>query len=259
MHPNSNRLERILSYGRSDSGKSSMWVSIASWLADTETGNRVWLGDTDNAWDAMGYDEIESVVKPSRVTDYISALRWAKSLRVDRNDWVCLDLADKAWPWAQEHYFSQYMPDDDLSLGDIYLRNQLAMERKEGGEGMAGAHGGNWGVIYKYYHGLVNILLNQPCHVLFIAAARELRADTKAAIVAQYKNVGFYPAGPPNENELAHSFHTVLYCAETPINWLYTTIKERGPINKPSRRMLKAEPVSDFVATYLFKVAEWQL
>lgn len=236
-----------------------MWCSLAIWAHDTGTNLTVYLGDTDNAYDAMGYPDIDKIVVPSHVSDYRSAIQWARKVRetVEKDDWVVFDLADKAWPWAQEHYFTSKMGDDDLMLGDVYLRNQQAME-KDGGESMGGAHGANWGVIYKYYHGLVNMLLNMPCHVMFCAAAKEIRPDTKPAIVNQYKGVGFYPAGPPNENELAHNFHTVLYCAETPRSWIYTTIKERGPINKPSRRLMKGTEVQDFVVTYLFQVAGWK-
>ncbi len=200
--------ERILGYGRSNSGKSSMWLALANWISDTDSSEKLHIGDTDNAYDAMGYKDIDHIVTATHITDYISALEWARKTQknVTPNDWVAFDLADKAWPWAQEHYWTQRLG-DDLLLGDIYLRNQQGMEHEEGGELMAGAHGANWGTIYKYYHGLINTILNLPCHVLFIAAAKEIRADTKAPIVAQYKNTGFYPAGPPNENELAHNFH----------------------------------------------------
>jgi hypothetical protein len=98
-----------------------------------------------------------------------------------------------------------------------------------------------------------------PCHVLLCAGAREVRADTRPSVQAQYKGVGFYPAGPPNENELSHNLHTVLYCAETPRGWVYTSIKEMGPINRAKRSMMKGEDVTDFVVTYLVGVAGWRL
>lgn len=258
MQPGSSRRERILAYGRSGSGKSSTWMAVAQWIADTGSTAKIYVGDTDNAWDAMGYDEISHIVIPTHITNYREGLEWARKTRdqVDPRDWVVFDMVDKAWPWAQEHYFTTKMGNDDLMLGDIYLDNQRSIEDKT--VGMAGDHGSNWGVIYKYYHGLINTVLNMPCHVLAVAASKEIRTDTKAAIVAQYKDVGFYPSGPPNENELAHVFHSVLYCAETPRDWLYTSIKEMGPINRPKRKMLKGEKVSDFVVTYLFNVAGWR-
>jgi len=251
----SSRRERILGYGRSNSGKSSMWSSLASWIADTNTDSHLYVGDTDNAWDAICYGDIEAVVSAVHITEYIEALQWARICReqVKKEDWVVFDLADKAWAWSQEHYFSTVMGNDDLLLGDVYVKAQ-----QQPGS-MAGDHGSNWGIIYKYYHGLVNMVLNMPCHVLFVAAAREIRSDTKPAIVAQYKNVGFYPAGPPNENELAHNFHSVLYCAETNRSWIYTSIKERGPIGREGRRMLKGAEVVDFVSSYLVPVAGWRI
>lgn len=260
MQPSSNRRERVLVYGRSNSGKSSCWLSIATWAADTGTDFHIYVGDTDNAWDAMGYEDIQKTVYAEHVRDYRDAIQWARKTRdsVKGNDWVVFDMASKAWPWAQEHYFSTYVGDDDLLLGDVYLKDQKAMNKEDDGESMGGAHGSNWGVIYKYYNGLINMVLNMPCHVLFVAGAKEIRPDTNPAIINQYKGVGFYPAGPPNENELAHNFHTVLFCAETPRSWIYTTIKERGPINKPTRKTLKGTEVTDFVTTYLFQVAGWR-
>ena len=271
MRPPTNKLERVLAFGRSNSGKSSIWASIAEWTADTG-GGLVYLGDTDQAWDAMQSDNVLEVVVPSNVGDYVSAVEWARGLKgkVNKEDWVVFDMADRSWVWSQEHYWNAISTDDDMLLGDVYVRDQLARRKadilKAGGkwegdegESMAGSHGSNWGVIYKYYHGLVNALLNLPCHKLFVAGAREIRTDTKPAIVNQYKGCGFYPAGPPNENELAHNFHTVLFCAETPKDWIYTSIRERGPIRQPNRRMLKGEHVEDFVTTYLFGVAGWKI
>lgn len=255
MQPSSSRRERILVYGRSGSGKSSTWAALAQWIADTDTDtdSHVHLGDSDNAWSAIRYNEIESVVSATHITDYREALQWARKTRenVKSDDWVVVDMVDKFWPWAQEHYWGTMMGDDDLMLADIATSKSF--------EEIAGAHGSNWGVIYKYYHGLFNMVLNMPCHILCVAASKEIRGDTRAAIVAQYKDVGFYPSGPPNENELAHNFHTVLYCAETPRDWRYTSIKEMGPINKPKRKMLKGEKVNDFVVTYLRGVAGWTL
>jgi hypothetical protein len=250
-------------YGRSGSGKSSTWASLAGWIADTDTDSHIHLGDSDNAYSAIRYEDIESVVTATHVTDYREALEWARKTRenVKSDDWVVFDRMDNAWAWAQEHYFSTVMGDDDLMLGDVYASNQIVMSKPKGERegGMAGEHGSNWGVIYKYYHGLLNMILNMPCHILGVASAKEIRSDTKAAIVAQYKDIGFYPSGPPNENELAHNFHSVLYCAETPRDWRYTSIKEMGPINKPKRRMMKGEVVEDFFVTYLRGVGGWTL
>jgi hypothetical protein len=250
-------------YGRSGSGKSSTWASLAQWIADTDTNSHVHLGDSDNAYSAIGHPDIEPVVTASHITDYTSALQWARKTRdnVSRDDWVIADMIDKFWPWAQEYFFKLKYGDDDLMLGDVYLQNHIDMDKPVGerGTGMAGAHGSNWGDIYKFYHGLLNMVLNMPCHVLGVAACKEIRKDTQAAVIAQYKDVGFYPAGPSNDNELAHNFHSVIYCAETPRDWRYTSIKEMGPINKPKRAMMKGVKVDDFVVTYLMKVGDWKI
>src|SRR6266853_7020337 len=156
MQPSSSRRERILVYGRSGAGKSSTWASLAQWISDTDTESLIHLGDTDNAWDAIQYEELEKYVTQSHITNYRDALQWARKTRdnVQPTDWVVFDMIDKAWAWAQEHYFSTIMGDDDLMLGDVYVSNQIVMAKPKGERegGMAGEHGSNWGVIYKYYH-----------------------------------------------------------------------------------------------------------
>ena len=256
------KAERILGYGRSNSGKTSMWVSLAQWIAEDDGwDSKVYVGDTDNTWDAIHDDQMDEIVRATHVTDYLSALAWAKATAkvVRSEDWVVYDLADRAWPWAQEHYNCERGGDEFTTMGDVLLKNQRFMERETGGKSMAGPHGSNWGVIYGYYNDLMNTVCNMPCHVLFVAAAREIREDTKPALVAQYKNLGWYPAGPGNEHELAHNAHTIIFCSEDVIKgWIYTTVRERGAIGKPTRTYLKGEQVQDFVMTYLMGVAGWR-
>src|SRR5215469_2323790 len=168
MRPPTGKLEKVLVFGRSNSGKSSVWSAIAEWTADTG-GGKIYLGDTDQAWDAMQSDNVLEVVVPTYISDYMSAVEWARGLRkeVEKEDWVVFDMADRSWVWSQEHYWNAVSDTDDMLLGDVYARDQLARKKAEvlkaggkwegdEGESMAGSHGSNWGVIYKYYHGLIN-------------------------------------------------------------------------------------------------------
>lgn len=255
----SSRRERILGYGRSGSGKSSMWLAIANWIEDTGSNAKIHLGDTDKAFDAVAdYPEITKTVEVTDldVNAFDEWMTWAKLTKgiVTPDDWVVVDMIDKAWLGAQTHFWYQMSGGDPLA--DIYLKNQQAIEsRGQEGEYMGGAHGANWGIINKYYGAFFQQVISMPCHVLCVAPAKEIRPDAKEEEKAQWK-IGWAPQG---QKDLAHGFHTVLFSAETPMGWIYTTIRERGPIGRPGRQYLKGAKVEDFVQSYLMGVAGWHL
>lgn len=259
LHAPSSRRERALIFGRSNAGKSSALLAIAQWRLDTAATFNIYLGDTDHAWDAMRRDEYDPFVSVADldINDYRPWLEWVKKVRenIGRDDWVCVDMIDKAWEAAQSHYWQQMSPDDVLA--DIYLRNQVEVN-KGAGKGnsdnmMAGSHGANWGIINKFYNAFYQSVINLPCHVLCIAPAAEVRDDEKPEVKNQFK-VGWKPKG---QKDLPHGFHTVIFAAETPSKWIYTTVRERGPIGS-GRQMLLGEPVEDFVMSYLIPIAGWR-
>ena len=259
LHAPHPRRERPLIYGRFNSGKSSCWLSVADWSERTDADITIHLGDTDHAWDAMrpidgSLDRIVQVTDLD-INDYRPWLDWTKKTRenVRPEDWVVVDMIDKAWTAAQGHYWAQMTGDDVLA--EVYLRNQQALASKgREGEYMAGDHGANWGIINKFYNAFFQAVINMPCHVMCIAPATEVRENEKPEIRNQFK-VGWKPVG---QKDLPHGFHTVLFAAEaTEGKWIYTTIRERGPIGQ-KRQMLKGEEVVGFVETYLFGVAGWR-
>lgn len=258
LRAGSGRRERILIYGRSGAGKSAAWQDIAVWADNTDAPTRIYLGDTDFAYDAVAdIPEIASHVTATNldVNEFDKWLPWAieTKSKVERDDWVVVDMVDKAWLGAQTHFWYQMSGGDPLA--DVYLRNQKAIESKgDEGDYMGGAHGANWGIINKYYGAFFQQVISMPCHVMCIAPAKEIRADSKPEERDQWK-VGWAPQG---QKDLAHGFHTVLFAAETPIKYIYTTIRERGPIGVKKRDMLKGVGVEGFVETYLFQVAGWR-
>lgn len=257
LHPPNSRKERLLVYGRSGAGKSSTWLSVANWALDTDADTVIHLGDTDHAWDAMRYEDIEPYISVTDldINEYPDWLTWTRTVRekVKPSDWVVVDMIDKAWTAAQTHFWYQMSGGDPL--GEIYLRNQQAIVTKgEQGEYMGGAHGANWGVINKFYGAFFQAVIAMPCHVLCIAPAAEIRQDSPPAERDQWK-IGWKPQG---QKDLPHGFHTILFAAETPRNYIYSTVKERGPIGRPTRPLLKGEEVQDFVTTYLMKIGGWR-
>lgn len=265
LHAPSRRREKILVYGRSDSGKSSTYLDVAAWLSQSDEPNKptLYIGDTDYAWDVMSggeYDDIASVT-PLDIDSYPKWIEWAKSIKLiaQPDDWLIVDLADTAWTAAQSYYWEQMGVGQ--TLADVYRMNQQDMGNKaKDAFHMAGAHGANWGIINKYFLEFFITALNAPCHVLMIAQAKEVREEDKAEVKNQYK-VGWRPGGPTGEKtEMFPYFNSVLFTSKrTEDKWVYTTVREKGPLRQPGRQYLKGAEVSGFVMTYLVPVAGWSL
>ncbi len=261
LHPTTPRRERLLVFGRNNSGKSSVWLNIADWLSRTNSPDRLHVGSTDHAWDAMRYPDIEPYVNVTDLdrTDFMAWITWASSLKstVTRDDWVIVDLAETAWDAAQEFYWDKKTGGD--MLADIFFENQRAIESKgTDGEYMGGAHGANWGLIKKYYNAFLTPILSLPCHIVFVTTSKEIRDDMPdaATLKAQWK-VGWMPAG---EKNLPGLFHTWLYCAETGQGHIYTVCRDKTALGQPKRTELKGAKVEQgFVLDYLLPVAGWEL
>lgn len=261
LHPTSPRREKLLVYGRPNSGKSSTWVSIADWTAKTSSTSRIHLATTDRAWDAMRYPEIEDVVTATELdlSDFEPWFEWAKktAANVGRDDWIVVDKANHAWEGAQE-YFWHRKTGGNL-LADVFYEHQQAVETKgQRGSFMGGAHGANWDLIKRYYNAFISPLVNAPCHLLFCTDAKELREDMEGyAILKEQWKVGWMPAG---EKNLPGFFHTWLFTAETPRGWLYTTVRDKTGLGQPKRDLLRGATVeTGLVMDYLLPVCGWEL
>jgi hypothetical protein len=260
LSPGSNRRERHLVYGPSNSGKSSTWLAIADWMERTNANNHVYVLDTDKAWEAMqpedgSLDRFVTVfdLDKSEFAEWTVAANKVREAG-GRDDWLVVDMVDKAWAGAQNHYWSKVAGGD--SLAEVYFRAQ-----NDDSFDLAGSHGANWGIINKYYDEFFSTVMGFNGHILCVAPAAEVREPNKAGkggdreeVRRDFGKLGLKPQG---QKDLPHAFHTVLLCQETPSGWTYNTVKERGPIGRPKRVLLKGEKVTDFVTSYLFKVAKW--
>jgi hypothetical protein len=184
-----------------------------------------------------------------RFAEWAPAARRFRDL-ITKDDWLVLDLADKAWSGAQSHFWKLLAGGD--SLAEMKLR-----EMKKPGT-LSGDHGKNWDVIKNFYFEFMQAVMNAPCHIMLVTAEKQvIRGVTDEESVAEFVQHGAYPAG---QAAMRGSVHTVVRCIEARVgeDWRYTTVKERGPIGRPKRPYLKGEKVDDFVRTYLMKVAGWK-
>jgi hypothetical protein len=257
IHASTTRRERIVAYGDRGGGKSSTYISIADWLDRTGSDRRVWLFDSDNGWDANRAEDgsLDRFITVFRVNrDSFGGkdgwLAACKAVRRDihADDWVVVDLQTHAWEGAQRYYWGEKSGND--SLAELWLRNRP--------QDVSGDHGTNWGVINKFYGEWTAYVMNLPCHVLFLASAadiREHRDDLETR--SFYGRVGYRMEG---QKDLRGEGHTVLFTFEANGKYRYTTVKERGPIGRPKRKLLSNEDVTDvgFVPGYLIRVAGWR-
>jgi AAA domain len=250
LHPTTTRREKILAYGGFNSGKSSMTLALANWRRDTNADFSIYLGDTEHGWEVVddgGYPFVHHT--DLDIEDYRPWVEWGQETKrkVGRDDWLVVDL-HKAWEASEIHYFGPL----DI-LAEIAEKHRQFTQGDKGGESMGGAYGGRWAARRRWYNAFHLTVMNAPCHILCVAHAEELREYHSAEVKAKYK-VGWKPEGSA---DLPTMFNTVLYCAETPKDWIYTTVREKGPVGG-GRKMLKAEPVEDFVQTYLIPIAGWR-
>ena len=105
----SNRRERILVYGEANSGKSSAWVSLALWLKRTKSTAKIYLLDSDDAYEAMWCPELDGIVECVAI-DVNEMEKWPDimgsiKMKVKSDDWVVFDMIDKLWAGAQSPTF----------------------------------------------------------------------------------------------------------------------------------------------------------
>lgn len=255
LHAPHARRERILAYGRSNSGKSSMWLNLAQWREDTGAEWDIYVADTDAAWDAMrpedgSYDPFVHVTQLD-VEDYRPWVTWAQDTKkaVNPDDWVVVDV-HRAWEASEIHYFGPL----DI-LAEMAEKHRQFTQGDKAGESMGGAYGGRWAARRRWYNAFHVPVVTAPCNVLCVAHADEIREYHSAEVRAQYK-VGWKPDG---SDDLPNMFHTLLFCAEIPDGWVYTTVREKGPVGDGRRKMLKGAEVEGFVESYLMPVGGWRL
>lgn len=253
LSPPGPRRERILLYGQPGAGKSYAWTQVAEWLHKTQGVGKLWVIDTDLAWDAMrpvdGHlDDRVNVYPIYEWDDYKPAVTEIRE-KAGKDDWFVIDLADVVWDAAQEGW-SQKVEGEDID--EFFLRHQIA------GSSPGGDYGSNWVQIKRMYRGAgINLISRFRGHVLCCASASVVRAKDKsgkfgddAEIVDKYGKLGWKPNG---QDKLAHLFHTEILMSDSPSGYRMSTAKDRG------RDKMNGEKVSsDFVTAYLIGRAGWK-
>jgi hypothetical protein len=232
-------------------------------MSKTSAEGRIILFDSDHSYPAVKNPDMDKVIEVIDV-DHWEYAEWIPAIHrvrkeVGRDDWVVVDMVDKAWSGAQNYYWQTVRGGN--SLGEIYLRNQ-----KDDSFSMGGEYGANWGVINHLYDDFFGTFTSLDCHRMALAPASEVQVNqrTGRSLNAWDADVARFRYKPVGQRRLKHSFHTVLLAqellGEREVEYTLTTVKEQGPLNYSKRKYLAGEKVSEeggFVGTYLIGVGGW--
>lgn len=262
LQPPSNRREHILVFGREDTGKTTTWINIATWLARTSSPAKIRVLDTDGTWEASrpidgsldGTVVVEDL-QGAPYSEYKPALDRLVA-NPSRDDWLVVDMADQLWNRAQQGGFEMLTDREWDEFIAYSVKNDMAI---------GGDYGKNWGVINKMYGALIDRVLRWPGHWLLVTPQTEVREANKQgkggeedpSIRSDYGRIGFKPDG---QKKLPHLPHTVLWMQHGPKGTrVMTAVKDRG------REKVKGVALGDgenmepgFVVKYLMQVAGWK-
>lgn len=261
LHPPGPRRERILSYGWYGGGKSSCWTSIAEWIARTGSSDKLYVIDSDNAWDAMRPVDghLDSVVVHYPAfdwDDYRPAVHEIKE-RATRDDWYVVDRGDTLWDGAQEDYVNKVF---GVDIDEFYLKAKIANDQAM----VSGDYGTNWTHIKKIYRTVANSVIRFQGHVLVTAAAERVKKPDEGQkrnlfhdsveVVDKYGKYGLKPAG---EKNLAGLFHTEILMSESPSGYRMSVVKDRQRKKDGFQGVVVSEQ-GGFVTAYLMPAAGWK-
>lgn len=253
FHATVPRRERILAMGPAGSGKSTAWLNIAEWYHKTETPGRLFVADTDLAWEGQRPVDghLDERVISKDVFDWPSLIETVEKAAADYQDgdWLVVDMISAAWTYAQQHYYEEVFGKEL----DVFF-----LEAKKAGTNPGGEWGSNWTVINKLHSSFMQKLQRYPGHLLACTPATDVRqpdargggGDTRE-ILHLFGKLGVKPEG---QKLLAYNFHTVLLFQDVPrAGYTITTAKDRN------REVLTGESLDEFCKSYLIRVGGWRV
>ena len=241
--------ERILVVGGPGSGKTLGWMRIAKhspnskiYVIDTEIGAKRSLEEFPEVNNVEVYEAVDW-------EDYrVAQKRFCEV--ADENDWIVLDMADKAWTAVQRNFIGKIF---DQEMGDYFMQARQKMKKDAkslfGGRDSVLRGWTDWPVINRQYDDFIFPLVYRARANLYMTAAPSpITEEDEKDIRDLYGPYGVKPAG---QKSLSHQPDTVLLFAYTKGGWVITTMKDRG-----GRRYFDHEKLHNFFFQY-GKVARW--
>lgn len=264
LHP-TGPYERILVTGEWGSGKSKAWLKWAEWIQRTGASSRVFVIDTDTAWQRMGWglgwdQPPNQFVWVTDCENYDQALNAVTSYRraaqPQNNDVLVIDMIDKLWDYAQAAF-------SEKAFGENITEWLLDVRRK--GENPGGDYGVNWSTINRLYGDFINNVIRFPGHVVACSPVEDVKEpnrDGKGGDDPQIRQMfGRLKKKPRGQKNLPFQFHSILLMQDTSGAavgpWKMTTMKERD-VGAMAREKMEGVDVKDFVLDYLIKRGGWK-
>ncbi len=248
--------QRILAYGDTGTGKSFAAVSISQ-----KVGGKVYVVDTDAAWDVIGWKKFQDVtfggkVETKVVDDWDSAiagLEWAFG-KAGRDDWVVIDsitdLHNFNMDWATRNVTGKDLAD---FYTDWLTKSSVGEIKKKGSQGFL-IENGVYDLANPTWRGEVAKRIKVPkCHVYMTAHQAEAGTNPREdALTKQlYASFGYKPQG---RKEVGFDAATVLLMGVDKVgNRDFSVVKDWG--EQGGDRNVKYE---DFAMEYLFKRNGWR-
>lgn len=246
--------ERILLYGREDTGKTYSWLTIAATLPDVT----FYCIDTDDTTERMLEDEFNDVQNVDAILvndwsefraetlDVIEEINETQDKNTPREElpWLVVDMADVTWDWVQG-FFTEEAFDQDI---DQYFLEARKEQSKKSGKLNPFEGWTDWQVINRLFQKIwVPLTRGKNYHLLLTAKVQDVAGAKETKDL--YQELGNMPAG---EKRMGHRVHTILQMKNNSNGWFMATAKDRG------RDHVMGVPIEDFAQDYLKDVAGWE-
>jgi len=241
--------ERILVMGGPGSGKTYGWLRMANhfknstfYVIDSEIGAERSLKEFPQLTNVRVYPVVDW-------SEYRGAQKKIADL-CKENDWVVIDMVDKAWSAVQKYYIGEIF---DQDMGEYFLeaRKKIKKDAKSLFAGRDAALKGwtDWPVVNRLYEDFIfSLVYRIPAHLYMATAGQAVSDDDAQDIRDLYGPHGIRPAG---QKQLAYQPDTVFLLTYRKDGHFITTVKDRG-----GRRYFDHQKLINFPIQY-GKVAGW--
>ena len=241
--------ERILVLGGPGSGKTYGWLKLASYFSksqfyviDSEIGGQRSLQEFPDLTNVQLHPVVDW-------TEYREAQKEISS-QAGEDDWIVLDMADKAWTAVQRYYTSEIF---DKEMGEYFLeaRKKIKKDAKSLFAGRDAALKGwtDWVVVTKLYEDFIfPLVYRSPAHLYMATAGQPVSEDDSKEVQELY---GPHRLKPSGQKALSHQPDTMLLLTHASDGYYMTTIKDRG-----GRRYFERTRLHNLAIQY-GKVAGW--
>ncbi len=223
------RKERILVYGGPGSGKTLAWMRCVKKFGPL--GATFYVIDTEiGAYNSMDeFPGIEEYIEVYECIDFDQLKAAGKEIMklAKQGDWVVIDMADKPWALAKEHFIHKIFQQD---MGDYFLEARKKMKKDSkslyGGKDSAIKGWTDWPVITSMYEDVMTpFIYRTQAHVFLVSSGSGVSDDDSREVKELFSPFGVKPNG---QKALSHQPDTVIFLAQTSRGWEWSTVKDRG-------------------------------